>query len=176
MGIFHIIIQSFLFLANINRFVEHYLTGSTQPFPFHKFPTIEALAATVLKKFSPRSLSSAAHWGTGGEKIPVEACYQNEFYRVLQTVFGFSSKVISEWSGGGDCRIDFMVKDPGWGIELLREGERLGEHCQRFVGNGKYTPWIRDGSIRDWLIIDCRTSQPRPYSESTSNLAYSFCC
>lgn len=95
---------------------------------------------------------------------------------MLQTVLGFSSKVISEWSGGGDCRIDFMVKDPGWGIELLREGDRLGEHCQRFVGNGKYTPWIRDGSIRDWLIIDCRTSQPRPYRESASNLAYSFCC
>lgn len=95
---------------------------------------------------------------------------------MLQTVLGFSSKVISEWSGGGDCRVDFMVKDPGWGIELLREGDRLGEHCRRFVGNGKYTPWICDGSIRDWLIIDCRTSQPRPYRESTSNLAYSFCC
>lgn len=84
---------------------------------------------------------------------------------MLQTVLGFASKVISKWPG--DDRIDFMIKDPGWGIQLLREGDRLGEHCQRFVGNGKYyTPWIRDGSIRDWLIIDCRTSQPRPYSES----------
>lgn len=41
-----------------------------------------------------------------------------------------------------------------------------------FVGNGRYTPWIRDGSIRDWLIIDCRMSQPRSCSVSTSNSAY----
>lgn len=168
-------------MANISRFVEHYLTGTAQSFPFHKFPNVETLAATVLKRFSQRALalSSAARLGTGGKIIPAEACYQNEFYRVLQTVLGFSSKVVSEWSGGGDSRIDFMIEDPGWGIELLREGDRLEEHCQRFVANGKYTPWIRNGSIRDWIIIDCRKSQPRPYSESTSPIqirAHSLCC
>lgn len=41
-----------------------------------------------------------------------------------------------------------------------------------FVKNRRYTPWIRDGSIRDWFIIDCRMSQLRSCSESTSNSAY----
>lgn len=81
---------------------------------------------------------------------------------MLQTVLGFASRVISKWPGRDDSQIDFVIKDPGWGIELLQEGDRLEEHCQRFVGNGRYTPWIRDGSIQDWLIIDYRTSQPHP--------------
>lgn len=163
------------FLAKTNRFVEHYLTGNFQPFPFHKFPTIAALTTAVLKKFSQRALLSAARLGTGGKVIPTESCFQNEFYRILQTILGFSSKVISEWSDDGGSRIDFMLEEPGWGIELLREGDRLGEHCQRFVGNGRYTPLIHNGSIRDWLIIDCRKSQPRAYCESTSNSVHNLC-
>lgn len=51
------------------------------------------------------------------------------------------------------------------GIELPYEGDRLGEYCQRFVDNGNYTQWIHDGWLKDWLILDCRTSSPQPYSK-----------
>ncbi|KAJ9252589.1 hypothetical protein DTO207G8_4651 [Paecilomyces variotii] len=101
---------------------------------------------------------------TGAIIWPVEACYQDEFYRCLQEVLGFSPNVSSEWLGDGDGRIDFRLADVAWGIELLRDGDRLHAYCLRFVNNGSYTPWIQKGWLRNWLIIDCRTSPPRPYN------------
>ncbi|BDD55450.1 hypothetical protein MAP00_000971 [Monascus purpureus] len=55
------------------------------------------------------------------------------------------------------------------GIELPYEGDRLGEYCQRFVDNGNYTQWIHDGWLKDWLILDCRTSSPQPYNVVNQN-------
>lgn len=153
--------------------MEHYLTGSSTPFPFHKFSSVETLALVVLKRFSLRNLSSAAQLGTAAVIGPLEAAYENEFYRVLQQILGFSSKVVSEWSGANDNHVDFRIEEPGWGIEILREGNRLGEHCQRFVAAGRYTPWITKGLVKDWIVIDCRTSGPRQYSKSTTRLALS---
>ena len=51
----------------------------------------------------------------------MEASYQDEFYRSLQQVLGFSAKVTSEWTGDKDNRIDFRIDEPRWGIELLRD-------------------------------------------------------
>ncbi|KAF5863447.1 hypothetical protein ETB97_010078 [Aspergillus alliaceus] len=124
------------------KFVEHYLTDSSVPFPLDKYQTVEALAEAVLRKFSLRNLSSAAQLGTGAVMRPVEAAYQDEFYRALHALLGFSSK-----------------------ISMLREGNRLTKHCQRFINNGSYTQWIQNGWLQDWLIIDCRTSAPVPYIE-----------
>ncbi|KAB8229541.1 uncharacterized protein BDW43DRAFT_303111 [Aspergillus alliaceus] len=146
------------------KFVEHYLTDSSVPFPLDKYQTVEALAEAVLRKFSLRNLSSAAQLGTGAVMRPVEAAYQDEFYRALHALLGFSSKISSEWSGSKDGRIDFRIADVNWGIEVLREGNRLTKHCQRFINNGSYTQWIQNGWLQDWLIIDCRTSAPVPYN------------
>lgn len=154
--------------ADLNRYVEHYLTNSTVPFPIEQYPNIEALAEAVLRKFSLRNLSSTTRVGTGAVIRPVEAAYQDEIYRALHAVLGFSTNVSSEWAADGNGRIDFRLADVGWGIELLREGSRLGEHCQRFTVNGSYAPWIRNGLLKDWLIIDCRTSHPHPYSKFTA--------
>lgn len=101
--------------------------------------------------------------GTGAVIRPVEARYQDEFYRALHDVLGFSSKIHSEWSGNGNGRIDFRITEVEWGIEILRDGDRLDAHCARFVNNGSYTGWIQRGWLKDWLIIDCRVSIPRRY-------------
>lgn len=98
-----------------------------------------------MRGFSHRNLASAARLGTSVAARPVEASYQDEFYRSLQQALGFSAKVTSEWTGDKDNRIDFRIEDPRWGIELLRDGNRLGEHCDRFVGMGD----IRRGSKMD---------------------------
>lgn len=50
--------------------------------------------------------------------------------------------------------------DRKWGIELLREHDRLAEHCKQFQEGGRYHSWIKDGSLEDWIIIDCATSSP----------------
>lgn len=56
-------------------------------------------------------------FGPGRRRWPVE-----------DTLFRFSSRVSTEWSGGGNGRIDFWIPDAKWGIELLRDGDRLDEH------------------------------------------------
>ena len=145
---------------------------STVPFPFHTVPNIQILVDLALRTFSRRALSfNSVTLGTGARMRPVEALYQDEFYRALHKVLGFSARVSSEWAGDNSGRIDFRIADANWGLEVLREGDRLGEHCQRFVGDGSYARWIREGWLSDWLIVDCRTSQPRPYCKFLRLLA-----
>jgi hypothetical protein len=150
---------------NLARFVEYYLTGTTVPFPINRYPNVEELAEAALRNFSPRNLAPTTRLNTGALIRPVEALFQDEFYRSLHFILNFAGKVSSEWSGDGNGRIDFRITDPCWGIELLRDGDRLREHCERFIGNGRYTRWIQNGWIKDWLIIDCRMSYPHPYSK-----------
>ncbi|KAL1968108.1 hypothetical protein VTN77DRAFT_2238 [Rasamsonia byssochlamydoides] len=152
------------------KYVEYYLTTAAVPFPISQYPSIEKLAKAVFRNFSLRNLAPITRLSTGALIRPVEALYQDEFYRSLHAVLNFSAKVSSEWSGDGSGRIDFRITDVGWGIELLRDGDRLAEHCERFVGRGKYTQWIQNGWIKDWLIIDCRTSHPRPYNVPNTKL------
>ena len=39
-----------------------------------------------------------------------------------------------------------------WGFELLRDGDRVGEHLNRFGAGGRYT----DLALRDYRVIDFR--------------------
>lgn len=130
-----------------------------------KYPDIGTLARAVLERFSSRNLSCTTRVGIGAITRPVEAAYQDEFYRALHAVLGSAANVTSEWTSEGGGRIDFRIANVGWEIELLREDNRLREHCERFTGNGLYGNWIQKGLLMDWLIIDCRTSRPEPYSK-----------
>jgi hypothetical protein len=113
----------------------------------------QQLAEATLQNFSCRHLSSTTSLGMGAILRPVEAAYQDEFYCTLCLVLGFSGKVSSKWSGDNSGRINFWLPEVKWGIEILREGDRLGEYCKQFVDNGSYTSWIQNGWITDWLIV-----------------------
>lgn len=99
--------------------------------------------------------------GAGEMGWPPEACFQDEFYRCFWSVLGPGIGVSSEWSGTGKGRIDFHIQEPGWGFELLKDGDRIGQHCDRFDPNGTYYPWIQNDKLKDWLILDCRHTYPR---------------
>jgi hypothetical protein len=151
--------------ADLVRWAELYLTRADVPFPFEKYQNIKELALKVLKNFSFRNLNRSPRLSTGAVTRPVEALYQDEFYRSLQTILNFSGKVSTEWSADGRGRVDLRIDEPRWAIELLRDGNKLKEHCDRFVDNGRYKKWIDNHWIEDWLIIDCRTSPPTPYGK-----------
>ena len=149
------------------KYVEFYLTNSILPFSFALYPTLATLAETMLRQFSSRNLASTTRIGPSGATRPVEAAYQDETYRVLHALLGFSAHVTSEWTkSGGNGRLDFQIGGVGWGLELVREGKQLTEHCHRFEPNGRYWPWVQSGSLADWLVIDCRTSVPQSQSKS----------
>ena len=75
-------------------------------------------------------------------------------------MLNFAGRVSTEWSADGRGRVDIRIQEPCWGIELLRDGNRLTEHCDRFADNGRYKRWIDNHWLKDWLVIDCRTSRP----------------
>lgn len=147
-------------------YVERKFTKFIRPFPQKTYPTIEDLAKDILGKFSPRNLSTRTlpTLGPGAVVRNPEAVYQDEFYRASAGVLGYAMDVKSEWSPRGSGRIDFCFGAMKWGIELLREGDRLNEHCERFMKEGIYSSWIQDKLLLDWIIIDCRTTEPRPYN------------
>ena len=95
---------------------------------------------------------------------PPEAQFQDEWYYAFKSLLGHDVVISSEWSRSGDGRIDFRIVGPVWGIELLRDGDRLSKHCNRFLDNSSYHRWIRNGYIKDWIILDCRHSRPQKYS------------
>jgi hypothetical protein len=91
----------------------------------------------------------------------MEAQFGDEFYRAAHTLLGGQSHLTSEWCGEeGTGRIDFLVREPQWAIELLRDGARIGGHMKRFKTGGVYNSWITTGRIKDYVVLDFRTTVP----------------
>jgi len=125
--------------ANPARYIEFYLANwKPQPFAFDKYPSITQLCSTILGRFSGKNLMHCLEGklSTAAKLRPPEAQYQDEFYRAFTSLLGNGVPISSEWSQPGDGRIDFRVIEPAWGFELLREGDRLAEHCHRFKAGG----------------------------------------
>jgi hypothetical protein len=144
------------------RYVE-YLIGKKQLCFPEAFPTIRSLCEEVLKRLSAKRLrhSVEGKLSTASKLRPVEAQYQDEFYRAFNAVVGQGVPISSDWSRNSNGRVDFWIPQKRWGIELLREHNSVDEHCNRFKEGGRYYPWIKDGKLEDWIVIDCATSPPR---------------
>jgi hypothetical protein len=54
--------------------------------------------------------------------------------------------------------VDFTIDGPDWGVEIIRDGNRISEHIERFNPGGLYYPWIQSGQLKDWIILDCRNT------------------
>jgi len=56
-------------------------------------------------------------------------------------------------------RVDFYIPAKGWGVELLRNGDRLAEHSGCFSQQGSYA---MNFSFSDYIILEYRsTTNPR---------------
>ena len=138
------------------------MRSKAPPFPFDRFSSIEELCFAAVRKFSPIALRFATEeLSAGARSRPVEAQYQDEFYRACYSVLGGDIYLTSEWAGEMLGRVDFQIKSVGWAIECVREGNRLQEHIDRFQEGGRYYPSIQSGEIQDYIILDFRKSKPR---------------
>ena len=61
----------------------------------------------------------------------------------------------SEFSYTKAGRIDFLLKQPGWGIEIFRDGDLLEQHISRFTVGGAYRSW---GIVNDYILLDFRAN------------------
>ena len=143
------------------RYAERLLSTVAEPFPKDRFGSIEDLCFAAVAEFSCVALNSVERGiGPGAVTRPLEAQYQDEFYRACHSVLNIN--LTSEWSGSSLVgRVDFRIKDMKWVIECVRDGDKIDEHIERFQQGGRYHKWIMSGEIKEYIILDFRTSKPR---------------
>ena len=135
------------------------LRSDVSEFPRHRFSSVRDLCFAAMHKFSP-TLLSCGRLGTGGVVPPMEAQYRHELSRACYHILG-NMFLTSEWRGpSSDGMVDFYIKPVKWAIECDRDGDRLPQHIGRFQPGGIYYPWIESGEIRDYILLDFRTSKP----------------
>jgi hypothetical protein len=112
----------------------------------------------VISLFAPQILSTTRVSAAGHVQRPPEAQYQDEFYRCSHQYSSGSLLTFPEF-GTAKGRVDFYIPLKKWGVELLREGDKLAQHCGRFSPEtGSYGTTL---SLTDHIILDCRTTQPQ---------------
>ncbi|OGM44053.1 hypothetical protein ABOM_007799 [Aspergillus bombycis] len=142
------------------KWLEYIIGKKARPLPA-RFNKLDELCLEVLSKFSTMNLRHAVQGkkiSTAAKYRPLEAQYQDEFYRSFSLVAGRGVPICSEWSRTGDGRVDFYIPGKQWAIELLRDHDRVNEHISRFKEGGKYHPWLKENEVEHWIIIDCASS------------------
>lgn len=163
---------NYIFTTGLHElYLAHYLEPKgldiTAAASYHDLPTF---VFHVIKRFSPNQLSPNERLGPANIVRPQEAQYQDEFYCCCLDYTDKAIKTLSEF-GNRKGRIDFYIPSKKWGVELLREGDRLEGHSSRFYGEGAYV----DMQFDDYIIIDCRTTKPlKPHPGQSTILFVSF--
>ncbi|ODM16963.1 hypothetical protein SI65_07361 [Aspergillus cristatus] len=151
------------------KYIEYWIGKKSIPLPA-RFDSLPKLCKEILREFSIMNLRHSAEgkrMSSASQPRPVEAQYQDEFYRGFTHVAGRGVPISSEWSRTKDGRVDFYIPEKKWAIELLRDHGEVDEHISRFKAGGKYHPWLEEKMIEDWIIINCATSLPtKEFSES----------
>jgi hypothetical protein len=126
-------------------------------------------------QFQPCQLSDAPQ-SLGGNTSPIEDQYQREFYRCLfpildgHVIMSPESMIKTGTKGG---TIDFLIAQKKWGLELLRDRDRLVEHMERFEPGGQYFSMIQSGNMEQYIVLDFTVAQPVKPRPGSSPLAYS---
>ena len=75
------------------------MSDSAPPFPSDRYPSVKDLCLAVIGKFRSSALKSEERGlGPGAQPRPVEAQYQDEFYRACYALLA-NIYLSSEWSG-----------------------------------------------------------------------------
>ena len=159
----------YIFPSKLHRkIIEHLFL--TPNFPRDRFPSLTSLVRATLRNF--RQINDRKpHLTSGGIRQPVEAQYQDEFYRACFETLNNKIYLESEYSPPGETgKVDFLVSEMRWAVECVREGDRLQEHVARFETKGTYSGWIADGRLSHWLILDFRLVGPTTKQLANWNL------
>jgi hypothetical protein len=153
----------YVFPSPLHRaYLEWKLLPSSIEVPYD---TLLDTSIAVIRAFQPSQLSDPPRRvGDAGAARPPEAAYQDEFYRAIFQVTKGCVRVSSEFSSAKGARlgrIDFFIPSKKWGIELLRDGNRIEEHRSRFLLHGAYGAWLESSDMADYIILDFRTTPPR---------------
>ena len=110
------------------------------------------------------SLLKDTYGRSAKSRVLLERSWQMEFYstslRCTPSSWIISADVGSLFKSSGS--IDFTLHDSlnrsvFWGVELLRDGDRLEEHIGRFGTKGRYASLVKH--LSDYCLVDFRLDQ-----------------
>jgi hypothetical protein len=120
--------------------------------------TLDELITGAVRLISARTLRDANMQG-----FPKEAAFQHLLNEAMSQLLPLDNAIIPELNTLVDNfpnepsvtgELDFYVNgELQWCLELLRNGDKIGEHLARLdLNNGKY----RKVNARDYIVVDCR--------------------
>ncbi|BAE64934.1 unnamed protein product [Aspergillus oryzae RIB40] len=123
------------------------------------------LAIHAITKFQPSQLAMPPRSrAVEGNVLPLEDQYQKEFYRCLFPIldghFVLSPEFVVK-AGPKGGTIDFLIAEKKWGLELLRERDRLVEHMRRFEQHGQYYSMLKSGEMEQYIVLDFTNTAPK---------------
>jgi hypothetical protein len=145
----------FAFPSHLHRWFVECKLFNIHPAPLELNSTLE-LAIKVIRGFCPTSLSTERRIGPGCIQRPPEARYQDEFYRSFNAYSKGQVKTFPEF-GTTKGYVDFYIPSMQWGVELVRDGDRLQQHYSRFLPPGPYGAL----PLSDYIILDFRKTRPQ---------------
>ena len=120
--------------------------------------SLRALVKEAVKAISSRRLADAGM----EDGFPKEAAFQHLFNESMARLLRARNPIIPELNtfatdGAGKVvtgELDFYINGSlKWALELLRNGDKISEHLERFDPNvGKY----RKVEMNEFLVVDCR--------------------
>ncbi|KAG8791597.1 hypothetical protein FRC16_000353 [Serendipita sp. 398] len=150
------IIVAHFFTTQLHRWTIDFYLGRCVETLFIKEDNLLQFVIAVLSCFSPSQLAIPRKAGPSFIPRPPEAQFQDEFYRCSHLYSG--GLVTFPEYGTAKGRADFYIPTKKWGVELLRDGDRLEKHAGRFSDQGAYAKTM---DFDDYIILDFRTSMPR---------------
>lgn len=91
---------------------------------------------------------------------PLEACYQDKYYRASFEMPGnlyLKSELVGTQQTGW---VDFAIPSETWIVECVRDGDKLKEHIERFQTTGKSRQWISNQEAEEFIFLDFRQFIP----------------
>ncbi|KAG8944553.1 hypothetical protein FRC03_002043 [Tulasnella sp. 419] len=110
----------------------------------------------IIRRFSSINFTAPRVIGPSCIQRPTEAQFQDEFYRCCN-IHTSGVPLYSEL-GGSTGRVDFFFPSKQWGIELVRDSDRLENHCGRFSSSGTYAGLVK---TNDYIILNFCTEYPK---------------
>ena len=162
--------QSYTITSPLHHAALSWRLQATDDLP--QFESPYALTLQVLAEFKPLRMKLSIHRvDSVSTVLPPEAQYQDEYYRSLLAVTCGNVRISPEFASARKAkvagRIDFLIPDVKWGIEITREGDHLENHAARFKADGAYSKWLKDGDMTDYVLLDCRTTIPETSHSGT---------
>ncbi|CAB4441285.1 unnamed protein product [Rhizophagus irregularis] len=137
-------------------FQQNYgVSSSSNIIPTDLYQFIVKVFTAMCNKLSGNILRETLGFGSEGRIL--EQTWQKEFYRIGTQVLGRNHFLSPEVGSVFGCegKIDFYVDKLDWAIELLRDGEDMKGHKDRFEPGGKYKEIVK--YAKSIAIIDIRS-------------------